>query len=304
MISYEMQDLTLQQIDIFFRCAEQMNFTKVAQSLNITASMVSKKIAAMEASLGFALFKREKNRVSLTPEGEALYAAWRQPVKNMVKQAREIKGRTAKSYTLRFALWGATNLERFFVPLLTAFSDEVETLFQVQMWDDLSRIEDLISGKLDIAFIPRFTERGIREMKELDYFLAQASPLYAAVAQENPLSRKINLTVRDLAGSCIILPDNEIPWYTDMLLELFASNGISPSIKKVPMEVFKTCYLSLQSGDVQITDKYFHAFFSSAVEHRELVGTQSGLLMVYRKEALPHVRRFVEFARIFYKELR
>lgn len=304
MISYEMQNLTLQQIDIFFRCAEQMNFTKVAQSMHITPGMVSKKIAAMESSLGFSLFKREKNRVSLTPEGEALYAAWRQPVKTMVKQAREIKGRTAKSNTLRFALWGATNLERFFVPLLTAFSVEMETLFQVQMWDDLTRLEDLISGKLDIAFIPRFTERGIREMKELEYFLAQASPLYAAVAQENPLSRKQRLTVGELAESCVIDPENEIPWYTEMLLELFDANSVAPTLKKVPMEAFKTSYLSLQPEDVQITDKYFHAFASNAVEHRELAGTESGLLMVYRREAPPHVKQFVEFARTFYRELR
>lgn len=304
MISYEMQDLTMQQIDIFFRCAEEMNFTKVAQALHITPGMVSKKIAAMESSLGFALFRREKNRVSLTPEGEALYAAWRQPVKTMVRQVREIKGRAVRNSTLRFALWESTNLERFFVPLISAFSAEVETLFQVRMWDDFSELEDLVSGKLDIAFVPRFAEKGIREMEELECFLAQPSALYAALSQDSPLSRKKCLTVGELAQSTVIIPENEIPWYTDMLQALFASNGVAPTIKKVPMEVFKTSYLSLPPDDVMITDKYFHAFASNAVEHRELVGTVSGLLMVYRRDAPFHVKRFVEIARTFYKELR
>lgn len=304
MVSYEMQNLTLQQIDIFFRCAEEMNFTKVARDLNITAGMVSKKIAAMETALGFALFRREKNRVALTQEGEALYAAWRPAVKSMLRQAEEIKGRKAPNDTIRFALWESTNLERFFVPLISSFSAEKDFLFQIRMYDNFDGLTDIALGKMDVAFIPKFAERGIRNMDELDYFLALPSPLYAAMSSDNPLSREKRLHIKELESCHLLVPENAISWYTDMLLELFENNRVSPKIKNISHEDFKTFYLSMKSDSIQITDKYFHAFSSNAVEYRELVGTESGLLMVYRKDAPPHVKQFVEAAKRFYRELR
>ena len=304
MVSYEMQNLTLQQIDIFFRCAEEMNFTKVARDLNITAGMVSKKIAAMETSLGFALFCREKNRVTLTQEGEALYAAWRPAVKSMLRQAEEIKGRKAPNDTIRFALWESTNLERFFVPLISSFSAEKDFLFQIRMYDNFDGLTDIALGKMDVAFIPKFAELGIRNMDELDYFMALPSPLYAAMSSDNPLFQKKQLQIGDLEPYHVMIPEKAISWYTDMLLDLFERSRISPKLKEISLDDFKTFYLSMSPDCIQITDKYFHAFSSNAVEYRELVGTESGLLMVYRKDSPPHVKQFVEAAKRFYRELR
>ena len=208
---YELHNLSLQQIDIFFRCAERMNFTKVASELNITAGMVSKKIAAMETSLGFALFKREKNRVSLTPEGEALYAAWRPAVKSMLRQAEEIKGRKTQNDTIQFALWETTNLERFFVPLISAFSAEKDFLFQIRMYDNFDGLTDIVSEKADVAFIPKFAEGGIRDMKELEYFLALPSSLYVALALDNPLAHQKQLRIKDLEPYHVLIPEKPFP---------------------------------------------------------------------------------------------
>lgn len=304
MIPYELQHLTLMQIEIFFRCAEQMNFTKVAQDLHITAGMVSKKIASMESTLGFPLFLREKNRVSLTPEGEALYAAWRQPVKTMMRQTAEIKGRHQNNHTISFSLWDSTNLERFFVPLISAFSAEEDTLFRISTSGDFRVLGDVASGKADVSFVPKFAQRGIRDIKELDYFMALPSPLYAAISADNPLSKKKTLQVEDLRNTQILISENSVTWYTDMLRELCAAHGFEARMHAVDPNMFKTFYLSMDDERILITDKYYHAFSSNAVEYRELVGTESGLLMVYRKDADSHVKHFIEFARSFYQELR
>ena len=157
---------------------------------------------------------------------------------------------------------------------------------------------------MDVAFIPKFAERGIRNMDELDYFLALPSPLYAAMSSDNPLSREKRLHIKELESCHLLVPENAISWYTDMLLELFENNRVSPKFKNISHEDFKTFNLSMKSDSIQITDKYFHAFSSNAVEYRELVGTESGLLMVYRKDAPPHVKQFVEAAKRFYRELR
>ena len=304
MIPYEMQNLTLMQMEIFFRCAELKNFTKAARELRITTSMVSKKIGAMETELGFSLFSREKNRVALTAQGEALYAAWRNPVKTMVREAQNIRQRTFQNRSVSFSIWESTNAERFFVPLISAFSAEEDLMFRIRKHDGFDGIQELIAGKTDIAFIPKFAERGIRHMEELAYFLALPSPLYVALSARHPLYEKKILRVKDLYYVELLTAEDGVVWYTEMIQELCRDNGFDAKFISVTDDLFKTFYLCTDDKRVLITDKYYHAFSSNAVEYRELVDTESGLLMVYRKDAPDHVKHFIDFARRFYRELR
>ncbi len=304
MIPYDLQHITLMQIDIFFKCAELKNFTKAAEELRITPAMVSKKISALESALGFPLFCRQKNRVTLTAEGEALYAAWRSPIESMVYHAANIKENHNKSRTIEFSLWASTNPERFFVPLINAFSAEEELLFHLHLREDPGVLEDIVSGKLDVAFMPKFAERGIREMQSLDYFLAVPSPLYVALPADHPLAQKKTFSVEKLQGLTLLVSEGAMTWYMDMVKELCLEHGFTARIKMVEEQIFNTNYLCMRKNDAIITDKYFHAFASNALEYRELEDTESGLLMIFRKNAPTHVRHLLEFAWNFYKELR
>ncbi len=306
MIPYELQHVSLGQIEIFFRCTETKNFTKAAESLHITPGMVSKKIAALEDALGVALFAREKNRVALTSEGEALYTAWRPSVETMIRSAADIRGRASRSGTVSMVIWGGTNLERFLVPLLSACSADTDMSFRITMSDMLDYPAELSSGNYDVAIVPKFAELGFRQREELEFFLVLPSPLYAVLSPDNPLSRKPSLKVEDLRDLNLLTPEGALPLnnYKDMLRDVCLSHGITPRFRVLDAEEFRTIYLFLDEESVFVTDKYFHAFFSNAAEYRELEDTESGLLLAYRKDSPPHVRSFVDYTRGFYMELR
>ncbi len=304
MIPYDLQGITLRQIEIFFKCAELQNFTKAAAELHVTPGMISKKIADLEAVLNFSLFFRQKNRVALTEEGKSLYAAWRQPVEAMTSRAEDIKEYSKQNRTINFFLWRSTNPERYFVPLMNAILAEEDVLFRIISSEDPCSLDDIASGKLDIAFMPKFMERGVREMESLDSFLALPSPLYAALSENNPLSEKKVLLMEDLQGVNLLSYEGMVPWYTEMVRELCLEHGFSARLKTVEKQVFSTNYLHMDKNAALITDKYFHAFRSNAVEYRELQNTESGLLMIYRKNVPAHVRHLLEFAWNFYKEFR
>jgi molybdenum-dependent DNA-binding transcriptional regulator ModE len=70
-------DMTLFSYEIFDAVARQGSFNKAAQQLHLTPSAISHAVAAMEEELGFTLFNRGKNGVTLTGSGEALYPAVR-----------------------------------------------------------------------------------------------------------------------------------------------------------------------------------------------------------------------------------
>lgn len=60
-------------VEEFRRVAELGSFTLAARELHMTQSALSKHVAALERELSVDLFTRDKNGISLTPEGEILY---------------------------------------------------------------------------------------------------------------------------------------------------------------------------------------------------------------------------------------
>lgn len=61
------------KIQNFFKVAETLNFTKAAELLYMSQSVLSRQISAMEEELGFTLFSRSSKNVTLTPSGKAFY---------------------------------------------------------------------------------------------------------------------------------------------------------------------------------------------------------------------------------------
>ncbi len=51
------------------------NFSRAARELNVTQPAVSKSVKILEEHLGYALFKRDGRRITLTPNGDKLFRA-------------------------------------------------------------------------------------------------------------------------------------------------------------------------------------------------------------------------------------
>lgn len=304
MIPYDLQHISFVQIEIFFRCAELKNFTKAATELNITPGMVSKKIAALETALQLPLFIRKNNRVALSKESAELYNAWKKPVESLIASAADLQEQCRKNSTIEVYIWSATNPERFLVPLINAITAENDVPFRIHLNDNPCILDDIVSGKLDIAFIPKFAERGIKEVDNLDCFLALPSPLYAALSADNPLAKKELLRVDDLRDLYLLVEEGTVSWYTDMLKELCQAHGFAARIKVVEKHVYNSSFFYMDPDCAIITDKYIHAFSYNAIEYREIQNTESGLLMIFRKDAPPHIQTLLKYAWNFYKEFR
>lgn len=63
----------LHKLNAFFRAAESQSFTKAAQDLRTSPSVVSKHISDLEHNLGFSLLRRSTHGVSLTEAGKGLF---------------------------------------------------------------------------------------------------------------------------------------------------------------------------------------------------------------------------------------
>jgi LysR family transcriptional regulator, glycine cleavage system transcriptional activator len=89
---------SLDVLKTFLVVAQKLNFTRAADSLNVTQGAVSRQIAGLEAQLGYALFVRQARGLTLTHHGALLVA----PLQQAFAQIGDALARgNAQSGTLR-----------------------------------------------------------------------------------------------------------------------------------------------------------------------------------------------------------
>lgn len=109
------------KLRVFHAVAEAGSFTKAGRTLRLSQSAVSRRVSALEKSLGVALFHRHARGLLLTEQGETLYETARDVfAKLAMTEAAISEGRDAPSgplvitTTIAFAsLWLAPRLSAF-----------------------------------------------------------------------------------------------------------------------------------------------------------------------------------------------
>ncbi|MGB9095317.1 LysR substrate-binding domain-containing protein [Erwinia sp.] len=109
------RSLPLNAIHAFIVTARHLNLTRAAGELCITQGAVSRKIAALESWLGFALFDRHARGLSLTAQGASLLPAMKTSFEQMMQAAEQ----ASKTHGV-IRLKAPTCAMRWLVPRLVA----------------------------------------------------------------------------------------------------------------------------------------------------------------------------------------
>jgi LysR family transcriptional activator of dmlA len=78
----------LNDLEVFLQVARRSSFTATASELGMSAAFVSKRIQILESQLQVKLFHRSTRRVSITEDGERIYA-WAQSILGVVAQMQD-----------------------------------------------------------------------------------------------------------------------------------------------------------------------------------------------------------------------
>jgi len=132
----------------YLRVIETGSFSAVARELGTSQPRVSKQIAALEAQLGVRLIRRTTRKLSITEEGERLYAEARRIVQEVSEVESQIKGGSQPEGTLRIACPPAFAGLKL-LPLAASFmhiNSQVKIEFSVH-----DRFVDLVEDGIDVA---------------------------------------------------------------------------------------------------------------------------------------------------------
>jgi LysR family glycine cleavage system transcriptional activator len=84
----------LNALRAFVVAARHLSFSRAALELHVTHGAVSRQVRALEDHLGVALFERQVRQVSLTVEGQQLYAETRPALEQIAAAARAVTVRS------------------------------------------------------------------------------------------------------------------------------------------------------------------------------------------------------------------
>ncbi|MBV6756252.1 LysR family transcriptional regulator [Rhodococcus opacus] len=197
--------MEIHQLRCFLSVAEERNFGRAAESLNLTPSPVSRAIKALESELGTQLFERGYHTVELTSAGELL-AKGAAP---LLVQFDELKRRVvAQNADARVVVGGTP-----FAPpsIFDLFTDTVRAAsgnraVHVDVADALDRagrghLDRLGRNEMDLALLSLPFER-----PGIDFCVIAELEMSVGIRSDDPLAARGAVTWEDLRGHRLTIP--------------------------------------------------------------------------------------------------
>ncbi|URQ59228.1 LysR substrate-binding domain-containing protein [Pantoea alhagi] len=186
------QPLPLNAVHAFLIAARHLNLTRAADELCLTQGAVSRKIAALEKWLGFALFDRHARGLRLTTRGAALLPQLQQGYELMQSATEQARQQPDSALRLR----APSCVMRWLLPRLVQLEQQHPDL-HVKLTTTLAHKDQL--ENFDAAIVYGTAPTGSHLL-----FEERLTPVMAAALLDNR-----PLTVTDLAGFTFLHPNND-----------------------------------------------------------------------------------------------
>lgn len=215
--------IQLSQIRCFVMVAQELNFGRAAERLNMTQPPLSRQIQQLEKTLGLRLLDRDRRGVLLTEAGSAflpeaihLLKSGEAAIDAAQRAFRGDAGRVALGHSVSYA----------FVPDLVAAASvrlpNVRIALEELLVDE--QLDRLRAGSLDLALVPTAPE-----LPDLSSLPVLREPFLAAIPAAHRLAQSGHVHLGDFDGEPFIMyPPGAEGHHHQMLTALFAAHGVAP----------------------------------------------------------------------------
>lgn len=196
-----------EQLQTFVLVSEAGSFNKAAERLYISAPAVIKQMNALERDLGFRVFVRTHQGVTLTPSGRLL----RDEAKLLLSHFQETvaAARRASAPPSKELRIGTSIFKPFqpFIELWNQYASEFPgySLKIVPFEDDHNTISSTVQSlgsRFDFLVAACNSKTWLRQVS---FYKLWDDPFCAAIPRQHPLAQKELLTLEDLQGETIYL---------------------------------------------------------------------------------------------------
>ncbi len=287
----------LDVVQSFLIVAEELNFRRSAERLNLDQSALTRRIQKLEHGLGFKLLTRTTRDVQLTQAGRSFYvdnAHLLAKYAESIEDARRIADGKVGHLRIAYMAFAATELMPRTVARFGRAYPHVDVALQYIRTQGQKLA--LANDEIDAGFM-------IGPFAHPDYNSLDLSceSLYAVMPLDHPLSQKSSVLPSDLAGVGLILGDMQ-EWgeYRRRLNDLFSAEGIDANVRLEASNTLALIGLVTVGLGVTVYPESLIGFLGNMVEVRPINHQQfrSRTALVWRKSnRSQQVRAFVEVAK-------
>ena len=287
----------LENVQTFLALAQELNFRRTAERLNLDQSALSRRIQKLEQSLGFRLLDRTTREVSLTQAGQQFYrdnAELLHSYDAAIQSARRVA--EGKSGLLRVAYMAFAATELMPQAMLRFRQAHPYIDVRLEYIHTQGQKIALANGNVDIGYM-------IGPFDHPDFTSLQLSsePLYVVTPRSHPLLLRPTILPSDLAEQAIIL-GNMREWeeYRWRLNDMFSGEGIALNVTLEASNTLALNGLVAAGLGVTIYPESLIGFLGRNVEVRQIMAPsfRSRTVLVWkRSNNSPQVQAFVQVAK-------
>ncbi|MBO4832107.1 MAG: LysR family transcriptional regulator [Oscillospiraceae bacterium] len=289
-----MQDITLQQIEIFLAVAEQLSLSGAARDLFINQSAVSRWIQRLEKSLNTQLFIRSNKGVELTADGEFLYSEFRPLFDKLGNTLQNIHAMyNTPENVLRVGCYHSDELVTELRSQIKPFEEShPDVLIKLDLFEYKELKEALLCGSVDCAVS---YDIGFSFPKSTESKPFRALFPKLAISKSHPLMKGGKLDLSGLNGETMLLVMTpESSYSEEWKLNICRKNGFVPqNIEYLPSPFAREIAIKNGRGfSIGGSDQNCH--FPSEIKLFPIEpadGAQQKMLIHWRKNGLSTVTK-------------
>ncbi|MGD1908344.1 MAG: LysR family transcriptional regulator [Leptolyngbyaceae cyanobacterium] len=260
-------DIELRQLRYFVVVAEELNFTRAAERLQIAQPPLSRQIQNLEKSLGLTLLERTNRRVELTAAGQVFFSECRQILSHVDRSVRATQ-RAARGETgqLIVGFEGAVHNDVVLKTIRKFRNQFPDVELIVQELASGQQIQGLQKGRIELGFIEPILAS---EDVEIEPLISE--PLIVALAETHPLAVHKQLTLAQLAKEVWITGRSDEG--CGLLARILAGcreAGFTPNVKQETNDPQMMLSLVASGLGVTLLPSSARSFFQTGVTYRPL----------------------------------
>jgi DNA-binding transcriptional LysR family regulator len=221
------ENIELRHLRYFIAVAEELNFGRAAQKLQITQPSLSRQIQKLEQELAVKLFERLPSQIQLTQAGE-LFLIEAQQILAKVQQGIKVAQRASRGEIgqLKIGFQGSAVYD--LIPnSIRAFRESFPNVDAiVQQMVTSEQISAIENNQLDLGFVVPPINHG-----KLIVETIFQEPVIVVLPENHPLAVKTEITITDLGDEPLILASRDRSCgLFEEIFNLYYQAGLRPNV--------------------------------------------------------------------------
>lgn len=289
--------MELRHLRYLVAVADEMSITKAARQLRLAQPSLTKQIKNLEAELHVALFRRVKQRLELTEEGQFFLVRARRLLSQAAVDIDDLHSHSrgaSKPLKIGYML----DMQYDLLPVTLSAFRKVWPKVALNLMELTAseQLEALLKNKIQIGFV---REPGLPSLAGLQHEVLTKCKIMAVLPDTFPLKRKAALRLKDLKDQAFIsLCEDDYPGTREWLNRVCREAGFVPKITHESNSTSTLIHLvGLEMGVALLPESCLRLAHEGAVFHPldEVVYSKTYLLWQKENfsEPLQHYIRIV-----------